>query len=49
MHAAGEELTFPYDPDGVGRDFDDVDEADAASNIEAFWQEVDSARAAVVG
>jgi uncharacterized damage-inducible protein DinB len=47
MHAGREELTFPYDTEGVGRDFDDLEGADAAANIEAFWQEVDAARAAV--
>lgn len=49
MHGGGEELTFPYDPDGVGRDFDDIEEADAEANIEAFWHEVDASRAAVAG
>jgi uncharacterized damage-inducible protein DinB len=49
MCAGGEEVTFPYDPEGVGRDFDDLEGADAAANIEAFWQEVDAARAAVAG
>jgi hypothetical protein len=47
MHASAEALTFPYDPEGVGRDFDDLEEADAAANIDAFWNEVDAARAAV--
>ncbi len=47
MHAAGAELTFPYDPDGVGLDFDDLEGADPAANIEAFWQEVNASRAAV--
>ena len=49
MHAGGEELTFPYDPDGVGRDFEDLEEADAEADIEAFWNEVAAARAAVAG
>ena len=49
MHAAGEDLKFPYDPDSIGLDFDDIDDADAAANIEAFWQEVDAARSAVAG
>jgi len=28
VHAAGEDLEFPYDPDGIGLDFDDLDDAD---------------------
>jgi hypothetical protein len=39
MHANQEELKFPYDPDSVGLDFDDVDDADAPANLEAFNQE----------
>ena len=49
MHGGGEDLSFPYDPDGVGLDFDDLDGADAAANVDAFWREVDAARAAVAG
>lgn len=49
MCANAEDLPLPYDPDSVGRDFDDLDGADAAANIDAYWQEVDAARAAVVG
>lgn len=49
MNANGEDLTFTYDPDGTGRDFDDLDGADAAADVEAYWQEVDAARAAVAG
>ena len=47
MTANGEDLPYPYDPDGVGLDFDDVEDADAAVNIEAYWEEVDKARDAV--
>lgn len=47
MHAGGEELTFPYDPEQVGSDFDDLEGADAAANVEAYRNEVDAARAAV--
>jgi uncharacterized damage-inducible protein DinB len=47
MHAAGEELEFPYDPDAIGLDFDDVADADAAGNLDAYQQELDAARAAV--
>lgn len=40
MHAAQEDgLTFPYDPDSIGLDFDDLDDADAAGNLEAFTAE----------
>ena len=39
MHAAQEEIGFPYDPDGVGLDFDALDTADAAANLEAFTAE----------
>lgn len=49
MHANGEQLTFPYDPEGIGLDFDDLEGADAAANIHSYWQEVDAARAAVAG
>ncbi len=49
MHAAGEQIGFPYDPDGVGLDFDDLDGADAAANLEAFRTECDAARAAAAG
>jgi len=34
MTANGEDLPYPYDPDGVGLDFDDVEDADARVNIE---------------
>ena len=46
MHANGEELEFPYDPDQVGADFLDTAQADAASNMEAYGREIESARAA---
>jgi uncharacterized damage-inducible protein DinB len=47
MHAANADLPFPYDPDQTGQDFEALDEADAAANIEAFKQEIGHARAAV--
>src|SRR6185437_4178275 len=47
MHAAGEDIGFPYDPDGVGLDFSEVDSADAAANFAAFTAECEAARAAV--
>ena len=49
MHVGGEDLAFPYDPDSVGLDFDEVEQADAAANLEAYVQEVEAARAACVG
>jgi hypothetical protein len=39
MHAAQEDLKFPYDPDSVGLDFEDIDDADAAANLAAFTEE----------
>ena len=49
MHVGGEDLAFPYDPDSTGLDFDEVEEADAAANLEAYWDEVAAARAACAG
>ena len=49
MHAADTDLPFPYDPDQTGQDFEALDDADAAANIEAFKQEIEHARAAVAG
>ena len=40
MHAADTDLPFPYDPDQTGQDFEALDDADAAANIEAFKQEI---------
>src|SRR3954471_5930977 len=48
MHAAQEEgVVFPFDPDSVGLDFEELDDADAAANLEAFRQECEKSRAAV--
>jgi len=47
VHAANTDMSFPYDPDETGQDFEGLDAADAAANIEAFKQEVGHARAAV--
>jgi hypothetical protein len=49
MNAAGEDLTFPYDPDSVGLDFEAIEAADAAADLAAFRQECELARAAVAG
>jgi hypothetical protein len=49
MHAAGEEIGFIYDPDGVGLDFEEIDDADAAADLAAFETECSTARAAVAG
>lgn len=49
MNANGEDLTFQYDPESVGLDFDGLEGADAAANVDAYWHEVEAARAAVAG
>jgi uncharacterized damage-inducible protein DinB len=49
VHAKGEDLAFPYDPDGVGLDFEEIDDADAAADLAAFDRECDAARTAVAG
>jgi Protein of unknown function (DUF664) len=49
MHAAGEEIGFPYDPDGVGLDFEEIDDADAPGDLAAFGRECEAARTAVAG
>ena len=49
MHAAGEDIGFVYDPEGVGLDFEDIDEADAPADLGAFHRECQAARAAVAG
>ena len=47
MHAAQEDHTFPYDPDSIGLDFTEVDDADAAANLAAFAEECEASRDAV--
>ena len=47
MHGAGEDVAFPYDPDSVGLDFEDIEDADAQANLAAFLIECEAARAAV--
>jgi len=49
MHAAQEDIGLSFDPDWSGRDFEGVDEADAAADLAAFEKECDEARAAVAG
>lgn len=49
MHAGGEDIGFPYDPDGVGRDFEDLEGADAPADLQAFVKECDAARSAAAG
>ena len=49
MHAGGEHLRFPYDPDSVGLDFESIDSADAESNLAAFQGECEASRAAIAG
>jgi uncharacterized damage-inducible protein DinB len=47
MHACGADLRFPFDPDSVGLDFEEIDDADAAANLETYRQECDRVRAAM--
>ena len=47
IHAGNTDMTFPYDPDETGQDFEALEDADAAANIEAFTSEIEVARAAV--
>jgi len=49
IYAANSDMPFPYDPDQTGQDFEALDHADAAANLEAFKQEIEHARAAVAG
>jgi uncharacterized damage-inducible protein DinB len=49
MHANGEDVEFPYDPDQTGADIHDTADADAASNLEAYRREIEAARAAAAG
>jgi uncharacterized damage-inducible protein DinB len=49
MHAGGEQLDFPYDPDQTGADFDDTADADAEDNLSAYLEEIDAAREAAAG
>jgi hypothetical protein len=49
MHAAGEDIGFVYDPDAVGLDFEEVDDADAEADLATFESECSAARAAVAG
>jgi hypothetical protein len=49
MHAGQQDLVFPYDPDSIGLDFTEVDDADAAGNLDDFVQQCESSRAAAAG
>jgi uncharacterized damage-inducible protein DinB len=49
IHAANIDLPFPYDPKSTGLDFEALDEADAAANIEAYRQEIEQARETMAG
>ncbi len=49
MHAGGQELDFPYDPDQTGADFDDTAHADAEGNLSAYLEEIAAAREAAAG
>jgi uncharacterized damage-inducible protein DinB len=47
IHAANTDMAFQYDPDQTDQDFEALEDADAAANLEAFKQEIELARAAV--
>jgi uncharacterized damage-inducible protein DinB len=47
MHAAQEDLDFPYDPQSEGADFEDLETADVAANLAAYRDETVAATAAV--
>jgi uncharacterized damage-inducible protein DinB len=47
MYAAQEDIGFPYDPDSIGLDFEELDDADAAADLAAFQKECAAARDAV--
>ena len=49
MNGAGENIGFIYDPDSVGLDFEQLDEADAEADLAAYASECEAARAAVAG
>ena len=49
MNANGEDLAYLYVTEAEDLDFDDVEGADAAADVEAYVREVDAARAAVAG
>jgi uncharacterized damage-inducible protein DinB len=49
MHGGGEQLDFPYDPAQTGADFNDIADADAEANLNAYLQEIEAARAAMAG
>ncbi|MGD1012136.1 MAG: DinB family protein [Acidimicrobiales bacterium] len=49
IHAAGEQIGFTYSDEVDSADFDDLDSADAESNLAAYRREIESARAAVKG
>ncbi|MGA2529588.1 MAG: DinB family protein [Acidimicrobiales bacterium] len=49
MHAAGEQIAFEYSNENDTADFDDLDGADAETDLETFRREVATAREAVRG
>jgi hypothetical protein len=49
MHATRDEIGFPYDPEGIGLDFEEIEEADSEADLAAFRSECEAARAAVAG
>ena len=49
MHAAGEDLDFPHDPDQTGADLDATADADAEADLALYAREIEAARAATAG
>jgi uncharacterized damage-inducible protein DinB len=49
IHPTNTDLPFTYDPDFTDQDFEALDDADAAANLEAYRQEIVAARAALAG
>lgn len=48
IHALDQDMPYPYNFDADGEaDFDDIDDADAAENLQAFRREVDEAKKSV--
>ncbi len=50
MHAGGEQIEYLYSTDdNVNGDFDDLDDADPAADLETYRREIEAARAAARG
>ncbi len=49
MHADGQDLAFPHDPDGIGLDFTEAGAPGAQDDLGSYLAELDEARAALEG